>query len=217
MAERTCTIDGCERPQQARGWCPMHYKRWRRNGDPTTITRRSPTETPDTCTVPGCDKPHRARGWCQAHYRRWCLTGDVGEATLRRPTGTWTSEDRHIVHAPDHPLGRSAGGTHAARIVLFDKIGYGPHCCHWCRTPITWRAPTYTGSGAQIHTDHVNGDTLDDRPENLVQSCPPCNGKRSDPRHPKRQVCTVDDCHQRHHARGYCPMHYGRAVRAGSL
>jgi len=26
---RTCTIDGCEEPHLARGWCNMHYKRWR--------------------------------------------------------------------------------------------------------------------------------------------------------------------------------------------
>ena len=34
MNKRTCTIDGCGSPAHARGWCDMHYRRWRRHGDP---------------------------------------------------------------------------------------------------------------------------------------------------------------------------------------
>lgn len=32
MAERTCTIEGCERPHYGRGLCNTHYCRWRKNG-----------------------------------------------------------------------------------------------------------------------------------------------------------------------------------------
>jgi hypothetical protein len=32
MAERTCSIDGCEKPARCRGWCHMHYNRWARHG-----------------------------------------------------------------------------------------------------------------------------------------------------------------------------------------
>ena len=32
MANRTCSVDGCERPSRKRGWCEMHYQRWRKNG-----------------------------------------------------------------------------------------------------------------------------------------------------------------------------------------
>jgi len=34
VADRTCTIDGCERIPRARGWCTRHYGRWRKYGDP---------------------------------------------------------------------------------------------------------------------------------------------------------------------------------------
>lgn len=32
-----CTIDGCEKGLFARGWCAMHYNRWRR-GNPVEVT-----------------------------------------------------------------------------------------------------------------------------------------------------------------------------------
>ena len=31
---RTCSIDGCERPSRARGWCVAHWDRWHHHGDP---------------------------------------------------------------------------------------------------------------------------------------------------------------------------------------
>lgn len=37
MANVTCTVTDCDRQAQTnKGWCLMHYKRWKRHGDPTT-------------------------------------------------------------------------------------------------------------------------------------------------------------------------------------
>ncbi len=61
----TCKIPGCgEAPKIRRGWCPKHYMRWRRNGDP--LEARVPSE----CTIAGCGQPHHARGYCDRHYRQ---------------------------------------------------------------------------------------------------------------------------------------------------
>lgn len=60
---RLCQRDGCGRPHMARGWCAMHYARWRRRGTPDVYDPR--------CLVEGCGQPHMARGMCSRHYGRW--------------------------------------------------------------------------------------------------------------------------------------------------
>lgn len=34
MAKGTCSIEGCAKKAFGRGWCHMHWNRWRRHGDP---------------------------------------------------------------------------------------------------------------------------------------------------------------------------------------
>lgn len=33
-----CSIHGCGKPADKRGWCGMHYRRWQRHGDPSAHT-----------------------------------------------------------------------------------------------------------------------------------------------------------------------------------
>ena len=60
MAERTCSIDGCERVHQARGWCKKHYHRWHTHGDPLVADRLMGATTEERLrsklapTVGGC-------------------------------------------------------------------------------------------------------------------------------------------------------------------
>lgn len=36
-SERICCIESCGRPHEARGWCAVHYNRWRAHGDPLVV------------------------------------------------------------------------------------------------------------------------------------------------------------------------------------
>jgi HNH endonuclease len=35
--QRTCALPECSRPRETQKWCLMHYKRWKRHGDPTIL------------------------------------------------------------------------------------------------------------------------------------------------------------------------------------
>ncbi len=66
-----CSIEGCDKPARAKGWCNMHYCRWRRHGDTHTVKPSG-----GECSVGGCDLPTLSRGWCRIHYARWRRHGD---------------------------------------------------------------------------------------------------------------------------------------------
>lgn len=83
----------------------------------------------------------------------------------RRPRGAYRR-----VRAPLHPLAKASGIVGEHRIVLFARIGYGPHRCHWCGVSVQW--------GVNLDTDHLNGQPNDNDSGNLVESCPPCNTTR---------------------------------------
>ena len=55
MNKATCSVDGCERPFSARGYCKRHYERWRLNGDPLVVRKRG--------TKPGTLSPERHHRW----------------------------------------------------------------------------------------------------------------------------------------------------------
>ena len=85
MAQRTCSIDECERGGKLRrGWCEMHYRRWRMHGDPAhpALGRWANHVKPTECAVNGCEKDPHARGWCIGHYARWRTTGETGGPLL---------------------------------------------------------------------------------------------------------------------------------------
>lgn len=52
----------------------MHYKRWKKHGDPT-VTVVQPRKG-RICSVDGCETAVLAKGWCEKHYARWRTHGD---------------------------------------------------------------------------------------------------------------------------------------------
>ena len=77
MKEEICSIEGCKKEIKygsARGFCSMHYSRWRRHGDPIKGTRAHGKYDP-ICKVKGCEKKHSSKGYCHKHYQLWYTHG----------------------------------------------------------------------------------------------------------------------------------------------
>lgn len=87
-----CSIPNCSRYPTSRGWCPMHYQRWQRYGDPLYRKLQRPERLPSPCNVEDCTRDAKARGWCMRHWKRWKATGD--------PMGTKPVGGNRIVYAP---------------------------------------------------------------------------------------------------------------------
>lgn len=79
MTERICSIDGCDNPHDARGFCGKHYQRWKKHG-----TTDDPTKN-EICSMDGCSNKYYGRGWCKIHWKRWYNTGSPEGRAGRTP------------------------------------------------------------------------------------------------------------------------------------
>lgn len=116
MAERTCSVDGCDYPAHRRGWCAAHNERVRAHGDPRAhIPIR-----------------RKASGSLEDRFRAYFTEGDPDECWL------WTGG----VNSAGYPRIGETGGK---RYVLATRLALSLHrgaplppdveACHRCDTP----------------------------------------------------------------------------------
>lgn len=77
MARRGCSVDGCESlvgSNGARGFCPLHYERWKRTGKAGAAGSLTMPRT-GVCVMDGCGSVVLARGMCRLHRERVRRTG----------------------------------------------------------------------------------------------------------------------------------------------
>ncbi len=203
-AYMVCTVDDCETPAIARGWCTKHYARWRTHGDPAVVAKRANPER--KCSIAGCGRKHSGRGWCNIHYQRWRKYGDpLADRVIpeRDPRCTVEGCDRkhssrgycrmHYIRWQEHgdPLAVAKRGPsplpgQPCAIKSCDRTAQGSGYCRM--------------HGARLKK---HGDPL------MI-------GKPG-PTPTQKGKCGADGCDRQAKARGLCSRHYGRARRAGTL
>lgn len=150
----TCSIDGCEKPKQARGLCPMHYQRQRIRGDVGSVGRERQSHAGRICVVDGCNTKRRKRDWCAAHYSQWQRLGEV------KPFGYHWAVTGAPCPVCEKPTGQSRGNR---------------RYCGICRLPVDMDLSAPDPMRASV--DHIwpraLGGTND--PENLQLAHLRCN------------------------------------------
>lgn len=88
---------------------------------------------------------------------------------------------RRYERSPNHPLASVKGTIPTSRRMLYDHLGEGEHPCHWCGFSLKWRLNQKGGStkNRDLLVDHLDGDQLNDDPDNLVATCQSCNTVRA--------------------------------------
>lgn len=175
MSNKPCTVEDCTTPvgaKGAKGYCPHHYRRHLKYGDPTYYI---PTYT--ECATPGCTKaPRSARATlCTKHYHRQYRHGSVHAVSIGVELSTAPKKYKSK-YDPTHPLAMKNGKVYVHRAMLFDNIGEDEQSCHWCETKLHWFA---NEEQEALHVDHLDGDRLHNHPDNLAPSCNACNSGRA--------------------------------------
>jgi len=66
---KSCSVDGCSRKYNAKGYCGMHGLRVARHGDPYHVGKWQLSKT-GICSVDGCKSDHAAKGYCNKHWKQ---------------------------------------------------------------------------------------------------------------------------------------------------
>lgn len=138
----TCSVAECFLPAESVGLCRAHFHRKRRGKPLNGPFRKYPTPGSENCCVPGCTELTRHLQYCKFHYHRY-----------RR--GTPLTKPRHDE---------------------LRKIGYVSNGYRWMTTDdgsvvAQHRLVMEKTIGRRLlereNVHHLNGDRLDNRPENL--------------------------------------------------
>jgi hypothetical protein len=116
-----CSIKGCSKSVQARGWCSTHYKRWEKFGDPERINVHVRGE----CSLENCSEPHLAKGYCMTHYYKWLRSGDPNFVKPKAPPKRVYDKSGYVelTNMQGHPNARKNGRIFEHVAVMSERLG----------------------------------------------------------------------------------------------
>lgn len=142
---KVCSIEGCGRKHEAKGFCNRHYLKLIRHGDPLWQKQI----VTNICKVDGCEDKQRSKGYCNSHYGRVKRHGNPlgGSSTYDGDAHKWLLDN--LDYTGDDcllwPYSRDSYGYGNIRIdgkpeyvhTVVATIKYGPRpdkyeVCHEC-------------------------------------------------------------------------------------
>lgn len=113
-----------------------------------------------------------------SHRRKFCSKPCMYLGRTKSPDQLKATYRRS--YAPEHPLRRDTPVVASHRILLWDKIGRGPHPCFYCGVTVSW-FPDLDTESLELCVDHRDQDKYNNDLDNLVACCRICN-MRNTPR-----------------------------------
>lgn len=186
---KTCSIEGCGKHAFARGWCIMHYKRWKSNGDP--LVRRTIPRI-GACKIDDCDKKIVCSELCEKHYQSFRKYGDAIEVTRLKMLKR-SKPIQQILNSKNRLIPLTQGKYAIVDRQDFEYLSqfqWYTVRSHDNGQPISYAARSVNVNGKKVrswmhvelmntppklHTDHKNHNGLDNRRKNLRIVTPSIN------------------------------------------
>lgn len=164
MNKTTCSIDTCERPRVARGWCRSHYARWDTTGDsrasvPIGTTHRAPAIQRLMRRVHLEDRGYASPCWIWEGVTYHNGYGQIGSSRTHR-----VSYSHYVGPIPEG--------------LVLDHLCRVRECCHpWHLEAVTQRENIARGMAARwgnlLKTHCVHGHAYDEANTHIAP-----NGRR---------------------------------------
>lgn len=171
-----CTIENCGKPVVGRGWCAMHYGRWRLHGNPRYETRRYEPQGTE-CDHDGCTRKPKRRGLCEMHARRQEQYGATTDPYERR---FWAQVNKTGPIPGSKP---ELGPCWVWTGYIHTETGYGQYGGKGNGTQLTHRIAYQYEVGPipqGLHLDHLCRNRACCRPGHLEPVTPRENIRRGD-------------------------------------
>lgn len=151
MAQKICSVEGCENKNHAKGMCTIHYARFKRRG--TTGPVEAERKHGRVCAVDGCDrKGNGGRGMCGMHNMRVKKYGDPTVNLKSRPKVPCAVDDCEKIAKA---LGYCP--THYARVQRWGDVNIvRPNTERGEKNP-SWRGDSVSYAGAHRRVYRTRG------------------------------------------------------------
>lgn len=124
---KTCLVDDCVRKARSRGYCPRHYARWLKYGDPLKGVISPHGSQTGECSVADCTSSKVCKGYCNKHYLKFKKYGDpmhVEKKPASEHHRATTKQGYVLVSGyPDHPNSQVNGRILEHILVMSEHLG----------------------------------------------------------------------------------------------
>lgn len=150
-----CKKDGCTGEVYIKGFCRSHYEK-----DLKFRNKNKPTKP---CKIKGCNSRHYCKGYCQKHYQHMYKWGEIKKTEY---------DDNEIINRGDYSIVKLYNDVDVfidSEDVEKVKVYKWSYCngYAYCHVEKVYMHRLLINCTGESVVDHINGDPLDNRKNNL--------------------------------------------------